>query len=128
MKTASFRRWGTSLLICWLIAALLVSLYNITAGIEPVMGWIGALLACVAPLSWFGLVLLRGKRQNMPQPLGFTAVSGLGLAISMSNSWRYGPTADPTHLAAGISLIGWFVYLRWIRTSPTRPARPGAST
>lgn len=38
---------------------------------------------------------------------------GLGLALTMTVSFRYGEVAGSMHIWAGITLLGWLVYLRW---------------
>lgn len=39
--------------------------------------------------------------------------SALGLAITMAVSYRYGEAAGNLHVWAGITVLGWFTYLRW---------------
>ncbi len=80
----------------------------------PLWSWGGLALAASAALSGLLWDLSRGQPNQRP-PLIFTVLCGLGLAISMSQSYRYGDAAGWAHVAAGAVLIGWFVYLRHLR-------------
>lgn len=47
--------------------------------------------------------------------LGYTVLSGLGLAVAMSQSWKFGPVAGWVHLWAGLAFIAWVGYQRFLR-------------
>jgi hypothetical protein len=79
------------------------------------------------PLSWGGLVLAAGaplagilshRDANTRPPLVWTAMSGLGLAVTMAMSHRFGPAAGLVHVWAGAALIAWFAWVRWLRQVP----------
>ncbi|NNE05373.1 MAG: hypothetical protein HKN15_06585 [Xanthomonadales bacterium] len=82
---------------------------------QPLLSWVGLLLAAAGPLGYFGWNGLAKPRLEKQQPLGFTLVSGLGLAVTMTLSWRHGEAAGMIHVWAGLALIGWVGYLRWLR-------------
>ena len=82
----------------------------------PFWSWGGLILAAGAALSGLLWDLSRGQPGQRP-PLIFTVLCGLGLAISMSQSYRYGDAAGWAHAAAGVALIGWFAYLRYLRAA-----------
>ena len=78
----------------------------------PFWSWGGLILAAGAALSGLLWDLSRGQPGQRP-PLMFTVLCGLGLAISMSQSYRYGDAAGWAHAAAGVALIA--------RISPPEP-------
>ena len=100
----------------YLAAASIYALIAWQRGI-PALSCVGLLLAAGSPLagiSWQG----RGQAYlNKEQALGFTMVSGFGLAMTMPLSWRCAELAGNNHVWAGLALVGWVAYLRWLRGS-----------
>ena len=103
----------------FLLAILTFSLYALMMllqGKTPTLSWLGLILAAGAPLVFFTRVLLAPKSVAVRQPLGTTALAGLGLAITMAISWRYEDAAGQVHAWAGCCFIAWVIYLRWYST------------
>ncbi len=86
-----------------------VQLYR---AVPQTLSWLGLMLAAGAPLA--GLATHRDTRTR--PPLLWTVLSGLGLAVTMAISYRYGNAAGQTHVWAGGALIAWFVWVRWLRS------------
>lgn len=92
----------------------LLSIYatlQLSRGMTPALSWAGLLLAAGAPLA--GILTHRDFKTR--PPLAWTACSGLGLAVTMLMSYRFGPAAGLIHLWAGAALIAWFAWVRWLR-------------
>jgi hypothetical protein len=77
------------------------------------ISWLGLLLAAFAPLVFLTTKQLHTSRKEAIQPIGFSTVCGLGVAITMTASWKYGSAAGVVHVWAGACLIGWLIYLKW---------------
>lgn len=95
------------------------SIYALTAwqrGI-PALSCVGLLLAAGSPLAGIGWQRRCQAHLNREQALGFSMVSGIGLAMTMAISWRFGEVAGNNHVWAGLALVGWVAYLRWLRGS-----------
>jgi hypothetical protein len=100
---------------------LLIMLLSLYAGVQlwrnmtPWMSWLGLLLAATAPLMYLVLERFRANQADGLQPIGFSSVCGLGVAIAMASSWKHGNVAGVVHLWAGACLIAWLVYLKLYR-------------
>jgi hypothetical protein len=105
----------TWLLVLWLLAATAAAVWMLVSAAPPWSTWAGLLLAGAPPLLYLVRTHVLRKTDSMPEPLGFSIICGLGVAISMAASWRFGPAAGSAHVAAGACLIGWVIYLRWLR-------------
>lgn len=98
----------------WFLAAGFATLavyatVQLGRGTPPFLSWMGLLLAAGAPLAG---ILTHQDKTSRP-PLLWTAFSGLGLAITMAISHRYGTAAGPVHVWAGAALISWYAWVRW---------------
>lgn len=83
-------------------------------GVDPALSWLGLTLAALPPMVC--VILDLQPAADDPRPaLGYTVLSGLGLAVAMSQSWRYGPAAGWVHIWAGAAFISWVVYARFLR-------------
>ncbi|NIP17299.1 MAG: hypothetical protein GWM87_03425 [Xanthomonadales bacterium] len=82
---------------------------------EPLLSWLGLALAALGPLSYLVWTRITKPAQTTLHPVEYSVVCGLGVAITMAVSWRHGDAAGWIHAWAGLSLIGWVVYLRWYR-------------
>ena len=102
-----------STFVTWLA---LVSLYAVTMllkGTEPLLAWLGLALTAFAPLAFFLKAFLFKSPRTPHHPVEYSVVSGLGLAMTMAMSFRYADATGNLHVWAGITLLGWFAYLRW---------------
>lgn len=102
-----------SVFVSWLT---LISFYSITQmarGTEPFLSWLGLALAAFSPLTFFIKAFLFKTARTARHPVEFSIFSGLGLALAMTASFRHGEVAGSIHVWAGITLLGWLVYLRW---------------
>ncbi len=97
----------------WLFLLSVYSLVQLARGMEPLLAWLGLALTVVAPLAFFIMSFLYKTPRTPRHPIEYSIMSGTGLVITMVMSYRYGPAAGWLHLLAGITLIGWLVYLRW---------------
>lgn len=101
--------------------ALLLVLLSLYAGAQlwrnmtPWMSWFGLLLAAAAPLMFLAIARFGANRIEAIQPIGFSAVCGLGVAITMAANWKHGNATGIVHILAGACLIGWLVYLKWCK-------------
>lgn len=107
----------TIVLVIWWATTAAISIWNLTTGASVFAAWIGLAIASLAPLSFVIWERFLSAPDRPLQPLGFSILCGLGLAIAMTTSWRFGPAAGVAHIGAGASLIGWATYLRWLRDS-----------
>ena len=77
------------------------------------ISWLGLALTALAPMGFFMQIFVAKAPRTSRYPLAYTTFSGLGLAITMAISYRYGDAAGLVHLWAGITFISWLAYLRW---------------
>lgn len=108
-----FRAIFTTLLAVFLVYSSGLSAMHLIDGNPPLLSWLGLLLAAAAPLAFIGLRYAPFPALGKTQPLGFSILCGLGLAITMSSSWKHGDAAGDAHLWAGACLVLWFSYLKW---------------
>jgi peroxiredoxin len=112
-----------SAFILWLTMASLYALTQVIRGTEPLLSWLGLALSAVAPLAFFIKVFLFKSPRTPRHPIEYSILSGLGLALTMAMSFRYGQAAGAIHFWAGFSLLGWLVYLRWYSVFRGRDAQ-----
>ena len=109
MRIAATRLFGA---IC--AATAVVAVAQVLRGASPLLSWAALALTALPPL----VVLIGGRRLDSiagRPPLAITLLSGLGLAVTMALSWRYGSAAGSVHAWAGGVFIGWAAWLRWGR-------------
>jgi|GEM_PF-1922726 len=106
--------------IVWLALLGLYGLIQLSRGMQPVLSWLGLVLAALGPLLFFIRSLLFKSPLTFRHPHGYSLLCGLGLATTMSMSFRHGPAAGAAHVWAGITLMGWLVYLRWFSSFPEK--------
>lgn len=104
-----------SIFVTWLTLVSLYAFAKLLSGTEPLLAWLGLALTTFAPLAFFLKAFLFKSPRTPRHPVEYSIVSGLGLAMTMAMSFRYGEAAGYIHILAGITLIGWFIYLRWYR-------------
>ena len=93
---------------------------QLVRGMDPTLSWFG--LALAAGSALVGLIADQRASMKPRRPnLIWTVLCGLGMAITLSQSYRYGPAAGWAHGWAGAVLVGWFAYVRWLRKAPTAP-------
>ena len=102
-----------SVFVIWLTLISLYAFTRLFIGTDPLLGWLGLALAACAPLAFFLKAYLLKTPRTSRHPVEYSVVSGLGLAITMAISFRYGEAAGNIHILAGVTLSGWFIYLRW---------------
>ncbi len=102
-----------SAFVGWLSLLSAYSLSQLIRGAEPLFSWLGLALTAFTPLVFFLKAFLFKSPRTPRHPLEYTILSGLGLAITMAMSLRYGQAAGHLHIWAGITLLGWLAYLRW---------------
>ena len=102
-----------SAFVTWLALLSLYAFMQLFRGTEPLLGWLGLAITAFAPLAFFLKAFLFKSPRTARHPVEYSVLSGLGLAITMAISFRYGDTTGAIHVWAGITLLGWFVYLRW---------------
>ena len=85
----------------------------------PLASWAGLVLCVSGPLLFLAMSRLSATQQTRRGALAYSIVSGLGLAVTLAMSYRYGPAAGNAHVWAGVTLAGWLAYLRWfVDTGP----------
>lgn len=111
------------LIFIFLFALFAIALFSLAIlqlwhGTHPLMSWLGLWLAAAAPLVFLVLKQFFARYSRSLQAMGFSTVCGLGLAITMTSSWKYGDAAGNAHIGAGLCLLLWFFYLKWIVQKP----------
>jgi hypothetical protein len=107
------------LLLCLALVSCIFAGVQIWLDQRPFLSWLGLLLASAAPLAY---VIIRYSLKDHAQelhPMVFSCISGLGVAISMTASWKYGDSAGQIHIWSAGCLLAWILYLR------TRPSLEG---
>lgn len=118
-----------SIFICWLTVVSGYAIVQLSSGAKPMPGWLGLALAALPPLGFFIKAFLARSARTPRHPVEVSVPSALGLAITMAVSYRYGDAAGYIHLLAGITVLGWFAYLRWysvFRNRDTAALRTGS--
>ncbi len=99
--------------ITWLAVVSIYAFIQLVRGSEPLLSWLGLALAAFSPLVFFIKAFTFKSPRTRRHPVEFSILSGLGLVVTMAGSYRYGQSAGAIHVWAGITLLGWLVYLRW---------------
>ena len=118
-----------SVFVFCLLGASAYALTQLIRGMDPVLAWLGMALAALGPLAFLAWVFIRKPARTAHHPVGYSIISGLGLAMTMAMSWRHGDAAGMIHIWAGLALVSWIVYLRWyspFKGRETRLLAPGA--
>lgn len=111
-----------STFIAWLAVLSIYAFIQIARGAEPVLSWVGLALSAFAPLTFFIKAFLIKSPRTPRHPVGYSALSGLGLAMTVAISSRYEQAAGVIHIWAGITVLAWLVYLRWYSVFNSRDA------
>ena len=82
-----------SAFVGWLGLLSAYSLSQLIRGAEPLLSWLGLALTAFTPLVFFLKAFLFKSPRTPRHPLEYTILSGLGLAITMAMSLRYGQAA-----------------------------------
>lgn len=118
-----------SAFVLWLTMVSLYALTQVIRGTEPLLSWLGLALSAMAPLAFFIKAFTFKSPRTPRHPIEYSILSGLGLVLTMAMSFRYGQAAGDIHIWAGVSLLGWLVYLRWysvFRERDTQALRVGS--
>lgn len=99
--------------ITWLAALSLYAITRLFMGTEPLFSWLGLALAALSPLAFFIKAFVSKSPRSSRHPVEYSILSGLGLVVTMTMSFRYGQAAGSMHIWAGATLLAWIVYLRW---------------
>ena len=111
-----------STFIAWLAVLSIYAFIQVARGAEPVLSWVGLALSAFAPLTFFIKAFLIKSPRTPRHPVGYSALSGLGLAMTVAISSRYEQAAGVIHIWAGITVLAWLVYLRWYSVFNSRDA------
>jgi peroxiredoxin len=109
--------------VSWLAIVSAYAFSQLLRGSEPLLSWLGLALAAFAPLVFFIKAFLFKSPRTPRHPVEFSILSGLGLAVAMAMSHRYGQAAGLIHVWAGATLLGWLAYLRWYSVFRGRDAK-----
>jgi len=99
--------------VTWLVVVSLYAFTQLVRGSEPLLSWLGLALAAFSPLVFFIKAFTFKSPRTRRHPVEYSVLSGLGVVITMAISHRYGQSAGIIHVWAGLTLLGWLVYLRW---------------
>jgi len=99
--------------VTWLVVLSLYAFTQLVRGSEPLLSWLGLALAAFSPLVFFIKAFTFKSPRTRRHPVEYSVLSGLGVVITMAISHRYGQSAGIIHVWAGLTLLGWLVYLRW---------------
>jgi len=108
----------TAVLAAWLAAAGAYGIVLAVRGTGPLLSWLGLVIGVAGPLSFLARTSLPATTQTRHVAFGHSIVCGLGLALTLAMSYRYGPAAGNAHVWAGVTLLAWLVYLRWFSNVP----------
>ncbi|MDH3902495.1 MAG: peroxiredoxin family protein [Xanthomonadales bacterium] len=111
-----------SAFVTWLTLLSLYAFSRLALGTEPLLSWLGLALTAFAPLVFFLKAFLFKSPRTPRHPVEYSVLSGLGLAITMATSFRYGQAAGEIHIWAGVTLLAWLAYLRWYSVFRSRDA------
>src|SRR5690606_8561253 len=109
--------------IFWLGLVAIYASVQIFRGMAPLFSWIGLELTALSLIPFF-INYLRNSSSaeksaspiNRVQILAYTLMSGFGLVICMAMSFRYQQAAGIIHIWAGVTFIGWVVFVRFFLT------------
>ena len=111
-----------SAFITWLTLLSLYAFAKVIGGTVPLLSWLGLALTAFAPLAFFIKAFLFKSPRTPRHPVEYSILGGLGLAVTMAMSFRYGQAAGQIHMWAGVTLLAWLAYLRWYSVFRTRDA------
>jgi peroxiredoxin len=99
--------------IMWLAVVSIYAITQVARGTEPLLSWLGLALSAISPLAFFIKVFVAKSARTPRHPVEYSVLAGLGLAITMTISYRFGHAAGLIHVWAAVTLILWLIYLRW---------------
>jgi len=103
----------TAALAAWLSLACAYGIVQSVRDTGPLVSWLGLVLCASGPLLFLLGSRLSAVQRTRRSAFAYSVVCGLGLALTLAMSYRYGPAAGSAHVWAGITLLAWLVYLRW---------------
>lgn len=109
--------------VTWLAFVSIYSITQLAIGMEPLFSWLGLALSALAPLAFFIKAFLFKSARTPRHPVEYSILSGMGLALTMAMSYRYGDAAGNMHIWAFLTLLLWLVYLRWYSVFKGRDAK-----
>ena len=112
-----------SAFITWLTLLSFYAFAKVIWGTVPLLSWLGLALTALAPLVFFIKAFLFKSPRTPRHPVEYSILGGLGLAVTMAMSFRYGQAAGQIHMWAGVTLLAWLAYLRWYSVFRTRDAK-----
>jgi peroxiredoxin len=112
-----------SAFVSWLVVVSVYALTQVFKGTEPLLSWLGFALSAFGPLVFFIKAFLFKSPRTSRHPLEYSILSGLGLVVTMTMSYRYGQAAGDIHVWAGFTLLAWLAYLRWYSVFQGRDAK-----
>ena len=112
-----------SAFVTWLAVLSLYAISQVIRGAEPLLSWVGLALTALAPLLFFLKAFMFKSPRTPRHPVAFSVLGGLGLALTMAMSYRFGQSAGELHVWAGLTLLAWLVYLRWYSVFKGRDAQ-----
>jgi peroxiredoxin len=109
--------------VSWLVIISLYGLIQLTRGTEQQMSWLGLTLSGIAPLAFFIKAFVIKVPRTPRHPVEYSILCGLGVVLAMVVSYRHGQAAGYIHVWAGMTLVGWLIYLRWYSVFRGRDAQ-----
>lgn len=117
------KRWFISLYLTLLTALVVVAIYAAFDS-RPWLAPAGMLLAAIAPLTFFGWLMLARPARTEAHPVIVSVLSGLGAVLAAMTVYRYGQAHQPYLVGAVLALAGWLVYVNWYSRQPRAEAAP----
>jgi len=117
------KRWFISLYLMLLAALVVVAIYSVFHA-HPWLAPAGMLLAAVAPLTFFGWLMLARPARTEAHPVIVSVLSGLGAVLVAMTVYRYGDAHQPFLAGALLALAGWLVYVTWYSRQPEADSAP----
>jgi len=119
---AFLRSAFVTVFMAYLVGTFAYTTLQLIRHVEPALSWFGLALASLGPLAFFGWIFAAKPVRTDRHPVGFSVLSGLGLAITMAMSWRHGDAAGIVHIWAAVVLVSWMIYLNWYSPFKNRDA------
>jgi hypothetical protein len=96
----------------WLGIVIVYSSVQIFRGVEPLLSWLGLCLTALPLMVFFVAYFKNPGLVTRGKSMLYTLVSGLGLVICMAVSYRYDDAAGIVHIWAGLTFVGWVLFVR----------------
>lgn len=96
----------------WLGIVIVYASVQIIRSAEPLLSWLGLCLTALPLMVFFAAYFKSPGDMSKSKSMVYTLISGLGLVTCMAVSYRYDDAAGIVHIWAGLTFIGWVLFVR----------------